>query len=309
MISIDSPPPGYPDSDRLKQLRSFCQVVRRRSFSRAAEDLGLSQSSVSQQVRSLETEFAAALFQRDSRHFILTPAGEDLYRLTASLVAGMDRLPDTFAEEHTGRLPPELRIAAGEAASTFILPPFLKQFRDAHPGTRLFVRSGTGREGLRWLFDYEVEFMVGATDTPAAALDFRPLFSCEHVLLVPLDHPLAGRESVEAGEAAAYPVIMPTRGTRTRQFSDFIHGALGVNPEAVVEVDGWETAKLYVEAGIGITIVPELCLTGRERAWSVSMKRYYPKRNYGVFMRAGERLSLAARTFIRLMDPNFAVES
>ena len=146
MIAIDPPPPGYPDSDRLKQLRSFCQVVRWRSFTRAAEHLGLGQSSVSQQVRSLEAELAATLFERDGRRITLTPAGEDLYRLTASLVAGMDRLPDTFAEEHTGRLPPELRIAAGEAASTFILPPFLKQFRDAHPGTRLFVRSGTGRE-------------------------------------------------------------------------------------------------------------------------------------------------------------------
>ena len=309
MSTIDPPPPNHPDSDRLKQLRSFCQVVRRRSFTRAAEDLGLSQSSVSQHVRSLETEFAAALFDRDGHRFILNPAGEDLYRLAASLVAGMDRLPATLAEEHTGRLPPELRIAAGEAASTFILPPFLKQFRDAHPGTRLLVWSGTGREGLRWLFDYEVEFMVGAADTPAAALDFRPLFSCDHVLLVPLDHPLAGRESVEAGEAAAYPVIMPTRGTRTRQFSDFIHGALGINPEAVVEVDGWETAKLYVEAGIGVTVVPEICLTGRERVWSISVKRYYPKRNYGVFTRAGERPSLAARTFIALMDPGCAVES
>ena len=310
MSTIDPPSPDYPDADRLKQLRSFCQVVRLRSFTRAAEHLGLSQSSVSQQVRSLEAEFTAPLLERDGRHVTLTPAGEDLYRLAASLVAGMDRLSDTFAEEHAGILPSELHIAAGQAASTFILPPFLKQFRDAHPGTRLSVRSGTGREGIRWLFDYEVELMVGAANTtPLDALDFRPLFSCDHVLLVPLDHPLAGRESVEPGDAAAWPAIMSTRGTRTRQSADFIHGALGVNPEAVVEVDGWETAKLYVEAGVGITIVPELCLTGRERAWSISMKRYYPKRNYGVFTRAGERPSLAAKTLIELMDPSSAVES
>ena len=309
MSTIDPPPPDYPDSDRLKQLRSFCQVVRWRSFTRAAEHLGLSQSSVSQQMHSLEEEFAATLLERDGRRVTLTPAGEDLYQLAASLVAGMDHLLDTFAEEHAGILPPELHIAAGEAASTFILPSYLKQFRDEHPETRLFVRSGTGREGIGWLLDYEVELMVGATDTTPDALDFRPLFSCDHVLLVPLDHPLSGRESVEIGEAAAYPAVMPTGGTRTRQFSDFIHGALGVDPKAVVEVDGWETEKLYVEAGIGITIVPELCLTGRERAWCIPMKRYYPKRNYGVFTRVGERLSLAARTLIGLMDPNFTVES
>ena len=309
MSAIDPPPPDYPDSDRLKQLRSFCQVVRRRSFTRAAEQLGLSQSSVSQQVHSLEEEFAATLLERDGRRVTLTPAGEDLYQLAASLVAGMDHLLDTFAEEHAGTLPPELHIAAGEAASTFILPSFLKQFRDEHPETRVFVHSGTGREGIGWLLDYEVELMVGATVTAPDALDFRPLFSYDQVLLVPLDHPLSGRESVETVEAAAYPAIMPTRGTRIRQISDFIIGAYSVKPETVVEVDGWETAKHYVEAGIGITVVPELCLTGRERVWSIPMKRYYPKRSYGVFTRAGERPSLAARTFIGLMDPNFTVES
>ena len=309
MIAIDPAPPDHPDSDRLKQLRSFCQVVRWRSFTRAAEHLGLSQSSVSQQVRSLETEFGATLFERDGRHVTLTHPGEDLYRLAASLVAGMDRLPDTFAEEHAGALPPDLHIAAGEAASAFILPPYLKRFRDEHPETRLIVRSGPGRQGVRWLLDHEVELMVGAVDTTPDTLDFHPLFSSNHVLLVPLDHPLAGRESVEPGEAVAYPAVMATGGTRTRQFSDFIHGALGVNPRSAVEVDGWETAKRYVEAGIGITVVPELCLTGRERVWSIPMKRYYPKRNYGVFTRAGERPSLAVKTFVGLMDPGFAAGS
>lgn len=308
MIAVDPTPPSYPDSDRLKQLRSFCQMVRWRSFTRAAEYLGLSQSSISQQIRSLEAELGAKLFERDGRHVTLTPAGEDLHRIAASLVAGMDRLLDTFAEEHAGVPAPELHIAAGEIASIFILPPFLKRFRDEHPDTRLSVRNSTGREGMAWLFDYEVEFMVGAMDLVSSGADFRPLLSCEHVLLVPLDHPLAGRESVEPSEAAAHPVIMPTRNTRSRRFSDFLHWGLGINPEAAVEVDGWETAKLYVEAGIGITVVPELCITGRERVWKIPVKRYYPKRTYGVITRAGERLSLAARRFIGLMDPSSTVE-
>ena len=223
MIAIDQPR-LYSDADLLKQLRSFCQVARSGSITRAAEHLGLSQPSVSQQVRLLETEFAATLFERNGPRITLTPAGTHLYRLAASLVAGMDRTPDTFAEEHAGILPSELHIAAGEVASIFILPPFLKQFRDEHPGTRLFVRSSAGRDGLAWLFDYEVEFMVGVMDIIPDTADFHPLLSCGSVLLVPLDHPLAGRESVEPSEAAAYPVIMSTRGTRIRQLADFIHG-------------------------------------------------------------------------------------
>ena len=309
MSTIDPPSPDYPDSDRLKQLRSFCQVVRWRSFTRAAEHLGLSQSSVSQQVHSLEAEFAVTLFGRDGRHVAPTSAGENLYQLAASLVAGADHLFDTFAEEYAGILRPELQVAAGEAASTFILPSYIKQFRDEHPETRLIVRNGNGRKGIGWLLDYEVELMIGAMDTTPDAIDFHPLFSCDHVLIVPLDHPLSGRESVEVGEAAAYPAILPTGSTLTRQFGDFIHGALGVRPEVVVEVDGWETLKRYVEAGIGIAVVPELCVTGRERVWSIPMKRYYPTRTYKVFMRTGGRLSLAARTFIGLMDPNFTGES
>ena len=310
MTAIEQPR-SYSDTDLLKRLRSFCQVARSRSITRAAERLGLSQPSVSQQVRLLEAEFAATLFERNGPRITLTPAGVHLYRLATPLVTGMDYLPDTFDEERTGTLPPEVRIAAGEVASIFILPPYLKRFRDEHPGTRLFVKcNGTGHEGLAWLFDHEVECMIGVIDVVPDNADFHPLLSCNSVLITPLDHPLARRESVELEEVASYPAIMFNEGTRTRLFADFIHRGLGIKPNAVVEVDGWETIKLYVEAGIGISVVPELCLTGQERVWIIpGACDYYPKRVYGVITRAGERLSLGARAFIKTMDPNFTEES
>ena len=268
---------------------------------------------MSQQVRSLETELAATLFHRNGPRISLTPAGERLYRLALPLVSGMDRLPDTFAEEHGGLLSSELRIACGQTASGFILPRFFKQFRDRYPGTRLHVMTGTNRQMIDWLRGYEVQFGVGVIDSFEPGFDFHPLFSSDLVLIVPLDwdHPPSRRESMGLKEASAYPQVVPTLGTYSRQYRDIIIRELGHAPgthapEAVVEVDGWGTIKRYVEAGLGISIVPELCLRERDRVRKIRVERPLPKREYGVIVRSGEPLSLTARRFIRIMDPGFS---
>ena len=270
---------------------------------------------MSQQVRSLETELAATLFHRNGPRISLTPAGERLYRLALPLVSGMDRLPDTFAEEHGGLLSSELRIACGQTASGFILPRFFKQFRDRYPGTRLHVMTGTNRQMIDWLRGYEVQFGVGVIDSFEPGFDFHPLFSSDLVLIVPLDwdHPPSRRESMGLKEASAYPQVVPTLGTYSRQYRDIIIRELGHAPgthapEAVVEVDGWGTIKRYVEAGLGISIVPELCLRERDRVRKIRVERPLPKREYGVIVRSGESLSLTARRFIRIMDPGFSAE-
>ena len=293
---------------RLERLRAFCNAARLGSITRAAERLYLSQPSLSQQVNALEEELATRLFYRDGPRIALTPAGENLYRLAASLVDGLDRLPDLFAESHGGSRESELRIAAGEVTAAFVLPPFLKQLRDRYPDIRLHVRTGTGREVIDWLLGYEVEMAVGAPDFIHGELDTRSIFSYHHVLIVPLDHPLAGRESVEIRDISTYPLIMPTPDTRTRQIADFVLYQHQVTPKAVVEVNGWIAAKSYVEAGFGITVVPEVCLTDQDRVWRMPAKQYYPKRLYGVTKRFGESLSPAARGLVEIMDPDCPAE-
>lgn len=291
--------------DRLKQLRAFCHAARLGSITRAAEYIFSSQPAVSQQVRALEDELALALFDRRGPRIDLTPAGEKLYEMAMPVVVGMDRLPDTFAEQFRGEVSGDFQIAAGRATAAYVVPRYLKLFREQFPHTRVNVRTGTGLERLSWLRAYEVDIAFGAMDVVPPDLDFHMIFASCNLLITPTDHPLAGREAVDIREAGRYPAVVHRSNRYVQRIADFILRQHGVAINVAVELDGWNVIKRYVAEGVGISVVPELCLTESDRLWRIRFDRYFPNRRYGVIMRRNESPSLAAERFIRIMDPAF----
>ena len=225
------------------------------------------------------------------------------------VVVGMDRLPDTFAERHRGELSGEFRIASGRASAMYIVPDLLEPFLDRYPGIQVHVRLGTGRERMDWLRAYEVDVVVGAAAVPPPDLSFHFLTASRFFLITAEDHPLAGRESVEIAEAVKYPVIAPRSGTFVRRAADLIIRQHRLAADVVMEVDGWSAIKRYVEAGVGIGLVPGICLTARDRVWRIPLDRYFPDRRYGVFMRRDPVPSLAAERFVELMDSGWRSRS
>ena len=196
--------------DRLKQLRAFCYAARLGSISRAAEQLESSQPAVSLQVRTLEEELGLPLFERRKRHVALTRVGERFLELATPLVQGMDRLPDTFAERHHGIMTDILRIGAGQISASYLLPRYLHQFRQQHPGTRIEVRIGTGEERLRWLRSYELDLVVAAMDTPPPDLEFHSILASDPMLITPVDHP-SGRTQIDHHRGNRAPSLCSAR--------------------------------------------------------------------------------------------------
>ena len=287
--------------DRLKQLRAFCQAARLGSISRAAEQIMSSQPAVSLQVRTLEEELGVLLFERRGPRISLTRVGQSLYQLAMPLVDGMDRLPDTFAEVHHGVLTDVLRIGAGQTSAAYLLPEYLKQFREQYPGIQIEIRTGTGQQRLRWLRDYELDLIVAAMDIPPSDVEFHPVHGSDPVLITPLDHPLAGRESVAVAETAAYPFVGHTSAQYVRQVAEVILRLHGVAPNFVVEVDGWGAITNYVAAGVGISFVPDLCLTEHDPLWKISFKGAIPQRRYGAITRRDGLLPRSVGRFLRIM--------
>ena len=220
------------------------------------------------------------------------------------VVAGMDRLPDTFAERHRGEFSGEFRIAAGRTSATYLVPELLKPFLERYPGIRVNVRTGTGRERLDWLRAYEVDVAFGAVDVPPPDLSFHFITASRFFLITAEDHALAGRESVGLAEAVKYPAIVPPAGTSVRRAADLVIRQYRLAVDAVMEVGGWSVVKRYVEAGVGLSIVPDLCLTERDRVWRIPFDRYFSDRRYGVLMRREPMPSLAAERFVQLADPS-----
>ena len=292
----------HPRRDRLKQLRAFCHAARLRSISRAAEQIFASQPAVSQQIRTLEDELAVSLFERSGPRIALTPAGARLYQLASPLVEGVDRLPDTFIEQHHGIASGDLNVAADETTAALVLPDYVSEFRHRHPEIRVNVRVADGRQTVRLLRAYEVDVVLSAVDLPPPDIESRPAFSSEIRFITPEDHPLAGRETVDLAEIAAFPAVSLDASHYMTEVLTIILGSHGQVVNSVLEVDGWNMLKEYVEAGVGVSAVPDICLSERDRVWSIPASRYIPPLTFGVLTRRDELLPLAARWFIQVVD-------
>jgi DNA-binding transcriptional LysR family regulator len=291
--------------NRLKQLRAFCHAARTGSVSAAAEQIYLSQPTVSLQIQALERELGILLFERRGPKIRLTPEGELLYRLAQPLVEGMDRLHETFATQ-CGRVDAgTLDIAAGESTILYILPEPLGRFTRQYPKIEVKLHNVTGRDGLAMLRADTVDLAVGSMLEVPDDITYRPVVTYHPKLITPRDHPLVARDKVELEDIAHYGLILPPRHLSTWRIVDFVFRQHGLDYKIALEAGGWEVIKKYVELGLGISIVTDVCLTGEEKLTCIPLDDYFPKRSYGTVLRRGKFLSPQAKRFVDVLQASF----
>lgn len=297
--------PLYYKNNRLKQLRAFHQVVRAGSISRAADRLCLSQPSVSLQLQALERELGVILFERRGPHLRLTAEGETLYQLAEPLVEGIDKLHETFAARFGDINSGELNIGAGESTILYVLPEPVRQFVTQYPGVRLKLHNVTGRDGMKMLRSDEIDFAVGSMLDVPEELEYRPVVTFDPMLITPKNHPLAAlckERELTLQDISAYGLILPPAHLSTWRIVKYVFQQHDVAFTVTLEAGGWEVIKKYVELGLGISIVTDICLDGRENLESIPLKRYFPQRSYGLVLRRGGIPSPQARRFIEILE-------
>ena len=287
-----------PRRDRLKQLRSFCEAVRLGSMSGAARAVHSSQPAVSVQLRALEEELGVALIRRRGTGIAPTRAGAILYRIVRPLVEGLLRVPELFDEQHRGADSGSLRIGAGEVSGGAILPWLVKRFRARWPRIRIEVRTGSGRERIEWLRSFELDLVVAAVAPVPDDIEFHPLADVDGVVVTPEDHPLAGRESVAIEELAPWPMVAPLAGYHSRRMFDVVLGLHGANPPVAIEVPDWGSMLNHVAAGVGIAVVPNVCVAPHEPVARVALAHRFIHRTYGLALRRAGPAPLAVRRFV-----------
>ncbi|MGH8248675.1 MAG: LysR family transcriptional regulator [Gammaproteobacteria bacterium] len=292
----------------MKQLRAFCYAAQSASMSKAAEQMGLSQPSISLLIQSLEQDLGARVFQRRGPKIQLTTEGRTLLDLALPLVEGLETLPAAFRERCTTLVTGTLNIAAGESTTLYLLPSFVDQFTEAYPQVPVTLHNATGNDSLALLRSGGVDFAVGPVLQVPEDILFTPLFSYEPILITPLGHPLASKSGVTLRDIQPYGLIMPPRQMSTRGIIDVVFQQHNLEYNLKMEAGGWEVIKRYVEMGLGISIVTSICLNGTEKLECIPLKRYFPERSYGLILRRGKFISPAARKFIELMDPKFTAE-
>ncbi len=292
----------YYKQNRLKQLRAFCYAAQFKSMSRAAEAMFLSQPSVSLLIQSLEKDLAQQLFARKGPRIALTTEGETLFELSLPLVEGLETLPESFEEKCNDTVTGNLNIAAVEAIILYTLPDIIKRYTEAFPEIHIKLDNCSAAIGVEKVRNGEVDFAVGSTLNVPDDVVYLPIYSFDPVLITPIGHPLAKKASVSMEDISKYGLILSPQHMSTWQMVDLIFKQYNVDYRVKLEAGGWEVLKKYVENGLGVSIVTDICLSGREKLEHVPLSEYFPKRTYGLFLRKGKVLSPAAREFIQCMD-------
>ena len=273
--------------------------------SRAAESLYLSQPSISLQLQALERELGVELLQRSRRRINLTDAGEALYELARPLVDGWDNLDRDFQTKIKGLQAGRLTVAAGSSTIQYLLPELVRSYRERFPTVQLQLANVTGKDGLALLRADEADFAVGSMLDVPNDIAWAPVYHYDPMLITPLDHPLASKQSVSLEDLSPYGLILPPQRLSTYRLVDLVFQQRQVPYQVAIEVGGWEVIKEYVAMGLGISIVTGICITDadRNRLAVRNMRQYFPQRSYGVVMRKGKFLSAEARAFIDLIRP------
>ncbi|QYZ66770.1 MAG: LysR family transcriptional regulator [Gammaproteobacteria bacterium (ex Lamellibrachia satsuma)] len=300
-----STPQVYYKQNRLKQLRAFCHAAQTGSISEAAERIYLSQPTVSLQIQALEREFDTVLFERRGPKIKLTSEGEILYKLAQPLVEGMDKLRETFSAA-CGKLESgELNIAAGESTILYILPEPLRRFAERFPGIRLKLHNVTGRDGMTMLRADEADFAIGSMLEVPDDVTYEPIVNYGPALITPLGHPLADKSRVTLKDISPYGLILPPHHLSTWRMVDLVFEQHNASYKVTLEAGGWEVIKRYVENGLGISIVTDLCLTGNEKVVKIPLGEYFPDRSYGIVLRRGKFISPQSKRFLEIMREVF----
>ncbi|MCP5115185.1 MAG: LysR family transcriptional regulator [bacterium] len=285
----------------LDQLHTFLEIVRLKSFSKAAQTCYRTQPAISAQVRQLEQELSTSLFDRLGTRIALTPAGKIFSEYAEQILDLRKRAQDCIHELE--RVPRgELVIAANEATCIYVLPGVFSEYKKQFPAVQLQVDRSFGSRIVQAVLENQADFGITQLPVQEKKLQVASIYSDEIRLITPAGHPLAASRSVSAIEIREYPLLLPRAGkTRARlnEWLELVEDDIHVS----MELDSTEMMKRFVMAGLGLAFLASSnCREEVEskRLAIVSLSPEAMVRRLGLIYRKDKALSKAALGFINV---------
>ncbi|WP_415953952.1 LysR family transcriptional regulator [Streptomyces sp. KLOTTS4A1] len=252
------------DVQRLRILRA---VAAHGSFNRAATELRLTPSAVSQHIAVLERSLGTEVVSRSTRGVTLTPAGRIMVDAAESVAAELAHAREQVDRLETGR--PQLTIATFNTGGRVLLPAALARLAEKHPGTVVHVQGAEPETSLPLVrqgavdlaLAYHFDGPLPHSTSPRSRLAWSPLLDDPLHVVLPHGHPLCGREKLDLTELAAEPWVLGCLKT-----ADFLHRhaeRAGFEPDVRSTTTDYFFATSLVAAGLGISLIPTMALTPR----------------------------------------------
>jgi DNA-binding transcriptional LysR family regulator len=246
------------------QLRVFRAAIESGGFTRAAEQLHLSQSTVSQHIKLLEEELGCALFLRVGKRVLVTEAGRVLLQYTERIFRDLKNA-EMAVKEMNALKRGTVRLGVGPTTLTYRLPPLLGDYIHRFPQIELIVLSGNTEFLLDALRSQHLDLAIVMSTSPQPGLSVTPLGEEELVIVLNSQHPLAGQRGLKPSDLESLRFILYEKNTAMQNLIDRYFESLSVVPRITMEVENNEALKSLVRAGLGASIVP-LCAVANEPA-------------------------------------------
>src|ERR1700753_3267664 len=285
----------------LDQLHTFLEIVRLKSFSKAAQSCFRTQPAVSAQVRQLEQDLNAPLFERLGTKIALTPAGHIFSQYAEQILALRRQAQDSINELE--RVPRgELVIAANEATCIYVLPGVFAEFKKQFPNVQLLVDRSYGTRVVQAVIDNLADFGITQLPVQEKKLQVVKIHSDEIKVLLPAGHRLASYDRVSPNDLRGEQGLLPKTGTtraRLNSWLDSVQDDLNIS----MELDSTEMIKRFVMADLGISFLAASHCVEEVTAGKLAVVSLGPEsmiRRVGLIYRRDKALSKAALGFIQV---------
>ena len=292
-----------------RQLAAFCAVIEKKSFSQAAERLGVTQPAVSLQIRALEKRLGVQLVDRSGRRVEPTEAGQRLYRNAQRVLAAEELLLDelTEGERVTGRF--ELGASTGPGGS--VVPILLGELAQSYPELSVALTVADTHRIIELVADRAVELGVVGFARRHRSVVFEPLFRDQVVLACPPGHRFAGK-TISFDDLREETLILMQAGAGVREAIEDELRAVGVRPgdfNARLELGLQESVRAAVEAGVGVTFISRSAIEAALAAGTLTeahVEGLEPSRDIFLARASGRTLTRAAQAFLDLARERLA---
>lgn len=247
-------------------------MARTGSFSKAAQELSVTQPAVTVQIRQLERHCGVSLFDRVRRRGKLTQAGQSLYEYAQRIFALAEEAEQTL-ELTRGVKAGRLRLTASLTAAAYYLPPLVAAFKQRFPGIQVQLSVDNSRRVAERVLTLGDDLGVLTGDPENPDLVIRPFCEDPLVLIVPPQHPWAGRRTVSLHELQDQPFILREPGSATRALIESRVAAAGVSLHVTMELGSNEAIKRTVEMGSGVTLISAAIVQREVKAGHLAMLR------------------------------------
>jgi DNA-binding transcriptional LysR family regulator len=236
-----------------QRIRVFQAVSTHMSFSRAAEELSMSQPGVSFHIRALEKEHGAELFERVGKRLYLTDSGRTLSAYAQRLML-MEQEARVALQELKGLESGLLVVGASATIGIYLLPEVVGEFRKRHPGIKVSLRVGNKRHTVERLVDNELDFGLVAGPVTNPSLIAEPYLDDELVVIVSPAHRFSQEKLVHPGELRRETFLVRESGSGTQELMEERLSQLGIEPADTMQLGSTEAIKQAVAANLGISI-------------------------------------------------------